>query len=408
MASQYWFSLMLLVSHELLHCASAAVHQHSVDTTERESDGSFRARDAGHYDDEARHNVEFDHEAILGAPLCLHLFVWMLYDASAPAGYRNAQSLIRNAIAQQCAMSVKVALAVLVPVFIVVTYYCSIGSVKEAEEFDKLTPEESRAKLSLLLPKMDINGDKHLDPTELKKWILKSFQNLSREEAQERLKDSDTNNDQILTWAEYLQDTFGVDTDEELSAEDMGDSGMFEDELTSNFPPDHKLLGNDKKLVREERAMWNMADKNQDGALDFQEFEMFSNPEEHPEMHGFLVNQTLREKDVDRDGMIDFQEYVGERALHQDRDWLLTERERFETELDANKDGKLDVVEIRNWIIPNNDEIAEDEVHHLFAAADDDHDDLLSFDEILEHHDVFVGSEAADPDLLGQHFDDEL
>ncbi|XP_026322973.1 reticulocalbin-2 isoform X6 [Hyposmocoma kahamanoa] len=326
MASQYWFSLMLLVSHELLHCASAAVHQHSVDTTERESDGSFRARDAGHYDDEARHNVEFDHEAIL-------------------------------------------------------------GSVKEAEEFDKLTPEESRAKLSLLLPKMDINGDKHLDPTELKKWILKSFQNLSREEAQERLKDSDTNNDQILTWAEYLQDTFGVDTDEELSAEDMGDSGM---------------------LVREERAMWNMADKNQDGALDFQEFEMFSNPEEHPEMHGFLVNQTLREKDVDRDGMIDFQEYVGERALHQDRDWLLTERERFETELDANKDGKLDVVEIRNWIIPNNDEIAEDEVHHLFAAADDDHDDLLSFDEILEHHDVFVGSEAADPDLLGQHFDDEL
>lgn len=76
MASQYWFSLMLLVSHELLHCASAAVHQHSVDTNERESDGSFRARDAGHYDNEARHNVEFDHEAILGAPtlftsLCL-------------------------------------------------------------------------------------------------------------------------------------------------------------------------------------------------------------------------------------------------------------------------------------------------------------------------------------------------
>lgn len=50
--------------------------------------------------------------------------------------------------------------------------------------------------------------------------------NLSKEEAQERLKDSDTNNDQILTWHEYLQDTFGVDTDDELSAEDMGDSGM--------------------------------------------------------------------------------------------------------------------------------------------------------------------------------------
>lgn len=78
MASQYWFSLMLLVSHELLHCASAAVHQHGVHTVERESDGSFHARDADHYDDEARHNVEFDHEAILGdrvlfTSLCLYV-----------------------------------------------------------------------------------------------------------------------------------------------------------------------------------------------------------------------------------------------------------------------------------------------------------------------------------------------
>lgn len=73
-------------------------------------------------------------------------------------------------------MSVKIALAVLVPSFIVVTYYWSVGSVKEAEEFDRLTPEESRAKLSLLLPKMDINGDMYVDRAELKKWIVKSFQ----------------------------------------------------------------------------------------------------------------------------------------------------------------------------------------------------------------------------------------
>lgn len=73
-------------------------------------------------------------------------------------------------------MSVKVSLAVLVPVFVVITYYWSIGSVREAEEFDRLSPEESRAKLALLLPKMDLNGDKNVDRTELKKWIIKSFQ----------------------------------------------------------------------------------------------------------------------------------------------------------------------------------------------------------------------------------------
>jgi len=59
----------------------------------------------------------------------------------------------------------------------------------------------------------------------------------------------------------------------------------------------------------------------------------------------------------------------------------------------------------------SNREIADEEVAHLFAASDDDHDGLLSFDEILEHHDIFVGSEATD---YGDHlnnihrFDDEL
>lgn len=93
---------MLLVSHELLHCASAAVHQHSVDTSERESDGSFRSRDADHYDDEERHNVEFDHEAILGAralftSLCLDV---IQCERAGRVSQRSvhAQSLIRNEI----------------------------------------------------------------------------------------------------------------------------------------------------------------------------------------------------------------------------------------------------------------------------------------------------------------------
>jgi hypothetical protein len=56
-------------------------------------------------------------------------------------------------------------------------------------------------------------------------------------------------------------------------------------------------------------------------------------------------------------------------------------------------------------------EIADEEVIHLFASSDDDHDDLLTFDEILDHHEIFVGSEATD---YGDHlhnihiFQDEL
>ncbi|CAH0404571.1 unnamed protein product [Chilo suppressalis] len=235
MASGYLFTFFLLLSHNvLLHCASAAVHSHGVDNNlERESDGSYRSRDYDHYSD-AGHNSEFDHEAIL-------------------------------------------------------------GSVKEAEEYDKLSPEESKQRLSLLLPKMDLNGDQYIDRKELKVWILNSFINLSREEAEERMAEVDDNRDGLVSWPEYLQDAFGVDAEEEINPEDTGDSGM---------------VG----LLQEEKQMFKAADVNGDGSLDLFEFEVFTNPEEHAPMHPYLVNQTLREKDRDGDGRIDFNEYVGDRG----------------------------------------------------------------------------------------------
>lgn len=44
-----------------------------------------------------------------------------------------------------------------------------------------------------------------------------------------------------------------------------------------------------------------------------------------------------------------------------------------------------------------------DEVHHLFAATDSDHDDHLSYDEIVDNHELWVGSEATD---YGDHLQD--
>lgn len=52
-----------------------------------------------------------------------------------------------------------------------------------------------------------------------------------------------------------------------------------------------------------------------------------------------------------------------------------------------------------------------EEVDHLFASTDDDHDDRLSYDEIITNYEIFVGSEATD---YGDHlqnidnFRDEL
>lgn len=49
------------------------------------------------------------------------------------------------------------------------------GSVKEAEEFDKLPVNESKRLLKILLEKMDLNHDTYIERHELKAWILRSF-----------------------------------------------------------------------------------------------------------------------------------------------------------------------------------------------------------------------------------------
>lgn len=50
-----------------------------------------------------------------------------------------------------------------------------LGNLKEAQEYDSLSPEESKKRLLMLLHLMDTNNDKFVDRHELKAWILRSF-----------------------------------------------------------------------------------------------------------------------------------------------------------------------------------------------------------------------------------------
>lgn len=100
-----------------LHCGVRAgvMHSHTNELNrERETDGAYSPRDHDHFSDSGEHFSDFDHEAIL-------------------------------------------------------------GSHKEAEEYDHLSPEESKRRLAILLKKMDLNGDQKIDRKELKAWIIRSF-----------------------------------------------------------------------------------------------------------------------------------------------------------------------------------------------------------------------------------------
>ncbi|CAG7729299.1 unnamed protein product [Allacma fusca] len=297
--------------------ASHHSHKHSASPSrERESDGAYSPRDSSHFDEGETHGhrSEFDHEAIL-------------------------------------------------------------GSAKEAEEFDNLPPEEAKKRLRVLVEKMDLNNDNHVDKKELKMWILRSFRMLSEEESKERLQEVDGNEDGRVSWKEYVEETYGLDTDQvAIPLQDL----------------------EEERMLRDDKALFHAADKNKDGYLDEKEHLAFTHPEEDPDMLPVVYQQTLVDKDKNGDGYIDFQEYIGDRGKEKDKDWLEGEKDKFDHELDRDKDGLLNRQEILSWVVPSNDEIASDEVTHLFSSSDDDQDDLLSFDEILEHHDIFVGSEATD------------
>jgi len=304
----------------------------AVHMREREDDGAFSPRDSHHTDGDGRHDSKFDHEAIL-------------------------------------------------------------GSHKEAEDFEKLPPEEAKKRLLVLAGKMDRNQDGAVDKVEMHQWIIRSFRSMSQEESDERFDENDNDRDDFVDWDEHKENEYD------------GISEKDDDDLDADALDDLAMLYEDKIL-------FNAADVNADGKLDRDEFFSFSHPEDNLDtMRQAVVKFTKDTKDKNKDGKIDFQEFVGARGKDQDKEWLVSEKDRFDTDLDTNKDGFLNDAEILAWIVPDNDNIAKDEVEHLFASADDDNDDKLAYAEIAKHHEVFVGSEATD---YGEHlhnldrFQDEL
>lgn len=164
---------------------------------------------------------------------------------------------------------------------------------------------------------------------------------MSEEESNDRFDEVDENNDDIVTWAEYIKEMYDMDS---------------EDEPGVKVPVLHDSLDEvNKQLIEDDKAVFEAADLNKDGHLNRDEFVLFISPEEHPAMLPIILNQTLRDKDTDNDGVINFKEFLGESARDHDKTWLLTEKERFDSEYDKDGDGLLNGNEILSWIVPSNE-----------------------------------------------------
>lgn len=107
------WSMVILIGLVAL-IESATTHKHSLETNKERPKDGYTPKDAGHIGEDGEHNPGFDHEVML-------------------------------------------------------------GSVKTAEEFDQLPPDESKRRLRLLVIIIDLNKDGFIDRHELKAHILRSF-----------------------------------------------------------------------------------------------------------------------------------------------------------------------------------------------------------------------------------------
>ncbi|CAG0885660.1 unnamed protein product [Cyprideis torosa] len=261
---------------------------------------------------------------------------------------------------------------------------------EDADDFASLTPEESKERLGQIFDRIDANGDGFVDEEELNHWI---------HNVQHRYIDSDLGTQwshyniggqEKLTWEAYLKGAYS----------------FLEDGSTSEMPAEERSQYEAMK-ARDERR-WRRADQGGDMALTKDEFRDFLHPENSEHMKDTVVEETLEDIDTDGDGRISLAEYIhdmyhGEEG-EEEPSWVEQEREQFKTFRDTNGDGYLDLSEVRNWIFPDDYDHSLAEAQHLIRESDSSADGKLSREEVLEHYDTFVASQATDfGEILNRH-----
>lgn len=252
-----------------------------------------------------------------------------------------------------------------------------LGSRELRKEFEKLEPTEAKMRLDLMVKKMDSNGDKYVDKDELAQWVKKSFTKLDEEDAMDKFKEQDANEDGKVSWDEYLQAVYNFKKEELV-------------DMDKDKNPQMQQYAD---MVKDDLLRFNMADENKDGDLQTDEYYAFAHPWNYNHMHILEIRNAYKDHDKNKDGFIDLKEYLGD--SDREKEIEIVDIENFHA-FDSDGDGKLDQGEVKTWMIPDYDSAAEDEAKHLIEHSDLDGDGKLLRQEILDKHEIWVGSSATD------------
>nr|CAB3265500.1 reticulocalbin-2-like [Phallusia mammillata] len=256
---------------------------------------------------------------------------------------------------------------------------------------------EQKAKLkNLVEKKIDANQDGFVDRSELEAWALKAINRFEIEYVKEDFPSIDSNKDGLISWEEYMSDTYG-DNFKEI---EFGDPNSESEEWKSIVSSYNK-----------DETMFKAADQDKDNNLDMSEFISFKHPRLTPQTREVLVEHSLTSSDTDKDGAISLDEFLGnyrKKENGEQPDWIAMEVDKFKYDFDLDGDGKLTGEEIIRWVASDNSVEASEEADHLIGECDTNADSKLTVSEILNNHELWLESDATDygKQLLQNH--DEL
>ena len=248
-----------------------------------------------------------------------------------------------------------------------------------------------------LFDQIDTDSDSLISFSELQAWTTQEYNRTYEFQLSNQFETLDENNDTLLSWNEYLKRSYFLDSEGRLDVR----------HYTSHVADVKKSIANDK--VRFDKAasvvVENADSSNSDGkirrdknVLDFYRFRMFSMPEFYPQMHSVIVETTLRNLDLNEDGVLSVDEYISAISRSRDQDSHSDTREDdsrreyeyFFSHRDENKDGLMDYDEVLNWVLPDTADLGVEEAGHLMSMFDKNEDGMIALENVLEEPEKFV------------------
>ncbi|XP_053696222.1 45 kDa calcium-binding protein [Sabethes cyaneus] len=251
--------------------------------------------------------------------------------------------------------------------------------------------------------KADTNNDKHLTMQELAKYINYKIRdhidNAIRNNPTTFVEIDQKPRDGLVSWDEYQ--TYA-----------MRQKGLKE-KHPQNSPFD-TLDRNVKESVVREKALWMEAARTDPLSLTLDEFLSFRHPESSTVNLLNLVDEILRQFDLDGDDRLTESEFTDVLPVGfadaTNRKFILSRsererREEFNKIIDKNKDGKADRGELLSYVDPRHPRYAIQEASTLFSLADKNGDRVLTLQEILSKSTIFISSKMIN---TAESFHDEF